>query len=396
MKAIFQILKEKDLINKNGPKESRIRSIPINEIADISIKIEKYIENNQQPSNSRIFTHSASTSLAARGCNFLDHRLPIINQLARFALMYSEKVYMCSYFADYLNPDLVKDPMLARKAFFEDLIIINEIRDLVEKGFMEFFSPIRNICYACRAKELLGKKPGKSFSQQIKILESDYYNTTEIECYKKSGNYVIDCSSPRLHHNVRTYFKIPPEPLVKRPTILSKVDQGDTVHLSKSLSKEFELHVHFAHGFADDILMGLMASANLNTSFLTDNEFHVSFLNSLNSDKNIRNRNNIVANHLTSLVPFVEEVPLKNLIKLRNREEDAFITYRLALNTAIETVLSSKDNFTGEDARSIYADIIDPNLAELEKKINMAKKGIVSKPLRSLVSNSNYDFSTTS
>ena len=85
------------------------------------------------------------------------------------------------------------------------------------------------------------------------------------------------------------------------------------------------------------------------------------------------------------MVPFVEEVPLKNLIKLRNREEDAFITYRLALNTAIETVLSSKDNFTGEDARSIYADIIDPNLAELEKKINMAKKGIVSKPLRSLV-----------
>ena len=76
---------------------------------------------------------------------------------------------------------------------------------------------------------------------------------------------------------------------------------------------------------------------------------------------------------------------LKNLVKLRRREEDAFISYRSALNTAIENVLSSKDTFTENDACSIYTDVIAPNLADLEKKIKLAKKGLVSKPLRSLV-----------
>jgi hypothetical protein len=76
---------------------------------------------------------------------------------------------------------------------------------------------------------------------------------------------------------------------------------------------------------------------------------------------------------------------LPDIIKLRQREEEAFITYRQALNQAIGNFASYNAVFTEQDARALYGDVIAPSLAQLEQKVNQAKRDLIRKPVRSFV-----------
>ena len=84
------------------------------------------------------------------------------------------------------------------------------------------------------------------------------------------------------------------------------------------------------------------------------------------------------------MVPFLEEIELKNLFKIRNREQEAFLLFRQALNKSIDEFQSLRDSFTEKHAQSIYADIIEPSLAHLATKVKKAKKDLISRPFRSL------------
>jgi hypothetical protein len=87
---------------------------------------------------------------------------------------------------------------------------------------------------------------------------------------------------------------------------------------------------------------------------------------------------------LSSIVPFIEDVALADIMKLRKREEESFISYRQALNKAIDTFRSSGDDFTVHDAQALHADVIAPSLATLDRSVEEAKKDLISKPFRSL------------
>ncbi len=99
-----------------------------------------------------------------------------------------------------------------------------------------------------------------------------------------------------------------------------------------------------------------------------------------------RQKNLIALNHLSSIVPFVEDVPMKNLLKLRRREKEAFISYRKALNVAIDNFGGIADTFTERDAKELHADVINPKLIDLERKVKAAKRDLIKKPFRSLSS----------
>ncbi len=147
---------------------------------------------------------------------------------------------------------------------------------------------------------------------------------------------------------------------------------------------ELELHEDRAHIVATNAMNGLATSKCLNTAFLTESDIHISFLNSLHELPIVQKQNAISAKHLTSIVPFVEDVKLTDIIKLRNREEDAFINYRRALSSAIAEFVKPGEQFTKKEARALHADIIAPSLASLNIKVKQAKRDLVRKPLRSL------------
>lgn len=121
----------------------------------------------------------------------------------------------------------------------------------------------------------------------------------------------------------------------------------------------------------------------MNTSLLTSRPFYTSFLNAISDTPEIEKRNSIASRHLASIVPFVEDVKLEELLKLREREALAFDNYRRALNDAISNFTSSKTTFTERDAKTLYSDVIAPGLSSLERRVKEGKRHLRTQPIRS-------------
>ena len=87
-----------------------------------------------------------------------------------------------------------------------------------------------------------------------------------------------------------------------------RLKKGEKITLSKRLLKELGFPEAGAHMIADNAMSGLATSKCLNTAFLTANNLHIGFLNSLHEHPIVQQQNTIAAKHLTSIVPFIGDV----------------------------------------------------------------------------------------
>lgn len=168
------------------------------------------------------------------------------------------------------------------------------------------------------------------------------------------------------------------------PRLLSQLENSEAVRLSSSLANKLQVQRRFASTVANSATFGILSSKILRTSFLTDNPLDISFLRTVTNSPEINSRNQIAFKHLTSMVPFVEDVRLRDLLKLRKREEEAFLNFRKAINQAISDFRSLSSNFSEKDARQVYSDVIQPRLAALDKRVNVAKRDLLKKGIRSV------------
>jgi len=388
MKELISLLRSKDLITSSGVKYRTLSSYTLAKFVDLSTEIENIIKEGHRPITPSLFSHSASLGLSgsALECRSVMCRLERINKLARFALMYSDKVVISSFFAGYKDISDKDTLYQALHSFYEDLIVLFEIKEAIASGLIQFFSPATDICFTCQAKSLLGSEAAKKFDSSYRQLQNDFLDNMSVKCEKRHDEYGFVCNGPNPyldHAGVWVMHSLSPE-IQKRPRISKNIESGKIVNISKTLTSELKLHEYMAHQVATNAIYGLSTSTCLNTNFLTENELHLNLLNSLQSNHEIVKKNKIAADHLISIVPFVEDVDINNLIKLRKRENESFLVYRQALNQAIDEFVKSGSQFTENDARVLYSDVISPTLASLDKKIKKAKKDLVSKPLRSL------------
>ena len=71
-------------------------------------------------------------------------------------------------------------------------------------------------------------------------------------------------------------------------------------------------------------------------------------------------------------LPIIQNLHLKNVIRLRQEEAEAFNKYRIALNRA---VLEQKKTINVTDWQKIYDDIIYPELNNLDMKMTQIRTG---------------------
>lgn len=389
MQQFIDVLNETNLCTSDGPNESAVDSLSITKIRDISEALQYAIKSEYQPASNQLSSHAASSGLSGDSseCDYIGCRIDRINQMARFALMYSNKVYVKSYFSKFSDLESKEHLDMAKHDLYNDLTVLNHILPLINEGFIQLYAPEENVCFSCQAKDFVGENAGEKIDASFKDLENRFLDKMSVEAYLHEEIYAFDCTGPKQyfdHTRVHVRYDTP-LPLQKRHTLLNKIHNGQKIKLSKKLIQEMEFNHEYAHDVVSNAVYGLAASSCLNTTFLTENNLHIEFINSLQSDYDISRRNIIASKYLTSIVPYIEDVKLEDLIKLRAREEEAFIHYRQALNTAIDTFSSSNDNFREKDARALHSDVIAPSIAALDIKVAQAKKDLISKPLRSVV-----------
>lgn len=176
MKKLINLLRSQNLISPAGVNARTISSYSLSKFVDLAVEIENIIKESHQPINHSLFTHSASLGLGGSSleCGSVHCRLERINKLARFALMYSDKVVISSFFAGYKNISKEDSLNTALQDFYNDLIVLLEIRGALSSGLIQFFSPETNICFTCQAEMFLGKQAASRFSKSYKVLQDDF------------------------------------------------------------------------------------------------------------------------------------------------------------------------------------------------------------------------------
>jgi hypothetical protein len=84
------------------------------------------------------------------------------------------------------------------------------------------------------------------------------------------------------------------------------------------------------------------------------------------------------------MLPFSNGVPVRKLLKLRQREEEAFFRFQAAMHRMVAEIGSQSAEMSAQDARNLYGDVIRPRLAELDQKVKEAKRDLVRHPAASL------------
>lgn len=396
MKKVFEFVKSYDLVTKKGVNSKRISNLTEAKIIGFAEKISAKIESSVVPIAKSSFTHTASTSLGGgtQGCFHLNCRLSKLDQLARFALLYSDGVFIENYFLGYkpfykngVSLDSQFELNMMKYKFGADLYLLKYIQPLLEKGIISFAPTKFHFCKGCFAEfNERNKLNRKILSDRVKTLSNDYLEKMTISCKKKDGVYSIKIDAPKLNFE-HAKFQIAeqlPAQIEKKPRIAQKIKNGKEVFLSKSLSKELGYHNKLARDVLYEINNDLMMAFVYGTAFLTNSEVHFSTLQTIQDNDSVR-KNNIVLKHLTSMVPFVEELDIKNILKLRSREKDSFVNFRATLSKVINETRQSQSSFTERNAREIYDEILKPELNRLEKKIKRAKRDLISQTARSLV-----------
>jgi len=203
----------------------------------------------------------------------------------------------------------------------------------------------------------------------------------------RDGEWALTFEAPEElleHGGAFVSYDVPPEPLDGMPQILKRARDGETVRLSREVRLKLKEHEDFAGTICGSVEFEMAVSTILRTSYLSETELPIKILSAVSGDHDLARRNSLVQKHLTSIVPFIGDVSPAAVVQLRRREEESFLTYRQALNRAIDDVRAQRSNLRESDARAIYLDVIAPGLARLDRAVRTARRDLLKDLGRSI------------
>lgn len=394
MRAYFDILRKNDILSRKGIRVSTIESLSRTQIIDLATELKTATEAPTRTPSKHTFTHSTSAHLSGGRdlCDSLDCRLSRLDELARFSLLYSDQVYIHNFFADYEHSKedngQQNEPEL-KQHFYQDVFLTVRYKPLFERGYIIPFNPPTHICESCLANSFLGRDADKKLGKGYKWLAKDMFSNTSLHFEIRDNHYcVLRCAGSNRyfdHVELSPMFEEVPEPLASMAKLMARAKRGESVPLGQALRKRLGIHYELADIAVNNISYEIAKAQSLNTTILTSKSFFPPFLGAMSDNPDIERRNSIAMRYLTSIVPFVEDVEISELIKLRERENLSFTAYRAALNNAIDEFKSSRAMFNERDARALYADVIAPRLSSLEHRVKDARRHLRVQPIRTTI-----------
>jgi hypothetical protein len=371
----------------------RVLRLSAGQLSDLGAEAAAVTKAEDIARQSGSLTHSATLSLGGgtEPCASVSCRIRHVDQLAQFAAFYSDRVYIHNFLSDYEHEPHSGDmPSLEERRYklLDDLQVIVRIRPLIEAGLIIPVTTTGDVCNQCIALGAFGTDADKRFIDERRRLVRRFFEEMSVELSYDDGEWGIRYEAPEelLEHGERNiFYREPPEPIRGMPRILQRALGGELVRLSRDVRRKLRLHEAAASEVVGSVVFEMAVSQVLGTSYLSDTKLPIVVLSAISGDADLARRNSIVQKHLTSLVPFLGEVPAASVLKLRQREEEAFLTYRQALNKAIDNVRAQRSDLSERDARLIYADVIAPELARLDRAVKTERRGILKDVGRSLV-----------
>lgn len=386
MTALFEQIDNSNLVKDGEVNPNVVDSMSVIDILDFAEQSKEITIYQDSRLPKDLFTHAASESMSAAAwpCESPRCRLTKALNLAQYAAFYSDKVYIQNFVANHLKhleSEKYPNESVMKNRFFTDLVVLQALRPIIEAGIIVPVS-FDNCCTSCFIKEVLKKESDESLKHSLSALAIRYAAELTYTVYcDDQGLYNLRMTGPEelLEHGYLANLSQNPFPCITHDRKIRKaVQQGREVTVPRSWVEKMKLDISLAEHSFQNAIFGLRSAQVIGSHFITDRSLDVSLANDIASDSNLINRNSIIQEHLTSLVPYLENVNPSEILHIRRNDEDAFVRFRQVLNDAVnECSASNPRTFTKQDAVSIFQDVLRPELSRLDQVARHAQKSVL-------------------
>lgn len=369
MNEFFEVIEqiEKDYLSIDDFIFSQDNS----QLEEFTDTLQGYLDNmsNQinYTDNNYSFIANSQLSGDVSPCAGLSCRMDNVEQIARNAALYADTVFIQNPFDKYLGTNDFKE--FDRENIINDLIILKFLKPLIDEKIVRFSSMGYHFCPDCYSKfveSYLGSDYNKKKESQKQFLLDSFLKNSKIglSLVNDELSASINSSNDLLHHPRTIYFygEIPDVIKKMKPTNSLKILTDKQVRDTQILDFVIE-------EILQDIQIQEFYSRKYGAHYITNRPIDFELLSIVNNETvQIQSKN--VTKNISHEIPFIKNVPIKNLIELRKKEGEAFQVYR---NT-IKNLTSDISEFATD--KQIYFDIIKPELDKIDLTIKNSKKVI--------------------
>jgi hypothetical protein len=385
---LFEQLDNSGFLRSGAVNVERIRRASVADLVDAaseSIALTSAAEIGRSTSP---YEHTASMSLGGgpNPCSAIDCRIGHSDQLAQFASLYSDSVYVHNLLGDHAHHTdrYTKDSLPEfRQKVVDDLTVLNRMRPLVEAGRIVPVTAPLATCSGCGSAmiALLDTEVERRFKRARRSVFSRYAAELVIDFELRGGRVGAHMRGPEdlLEHGERYFLFSDTSKIFSEIPRLKKslAEGGAPTRLTKREAARAGLNAGQALVVLRDLRFELAVGQSLGTSLLTDRPISFDLVNRIAGTDAVRRRNEVIREHLTTIVPFLDGVPPQELLRLRQTDGDSFVLFRHALNEAVDEACASKSTFSSADAKALYGDVIAPRLARLGVTVRAARRTLV-------------------
>jgi len=313
----------------------------------------------------------------------LSCRLRRVDELARFAILYADTVYIDNYFDFFFHePTNPYEEYSYRTGMAGDLKIINRLKPLLTSGLIRFIQPMEpgyHLCPKCTEQRIpTFKTASKNLRHLLTNLNNTYSSQTSVTLstkpYAGVTLYQLDVEGPDDLFEERG-ISILTEDL---PPVLSKKIQAIPSHklsqgipLSKDDIRKSGIISTSLEVIPRDIWVRqfLCNVSGMNLKYLTNRDIDRLFLEAATESSELKAYNDVIHNHIVYELPLILDMPFQSLLDVRQTEHDAFLVFRDSINEVVSKYVLSRKQLSTTDASQIYFDLVQPKLNQLNKRI---------------------------
>lgn len=390
MREVFELLHRRGLTSEEQIESKIMHGWSIKDILDFNAELLDTIEvTHPAETDLTAFNFIANSDMTAqRGtCINWDCRLRRVENLARFAALYADRVYIENYFFDYTHPSAFMDELLIRYCYTGDLKILLRLRPVLENDVLALVQPLYHICPQC-AQEVLGAV--KDIDTKIDkymdgVREHCLPQTSVTAVYEPhlAGDYEwalhIEAPEDLFDHGTAITVRELPDWLLAKMKPAANSKPPAEYKLSKANIRKIGVVDERLDRIGCDIYAQHLASRTIDTKYLTNRSIDIAFLRSVTEDEDFARYNDVLGKYLMYELPMLPNVHLPYLLDLRRHEHDAFLVYRNSINQIVRTYVKDRKTLSASDAKAIYEDLVYPQLCRLNTKVETIRRSLREK-----------------
>lgn len=355
---------------------------PLSRVVDMVLELSELVPiSPPHPSHDGTLNILPDHITSGYGCISPECRTIAAQELGVLSGLYFDTTYVTSCFhvsSSYMDAEHLNraDDLYLRERVAGDICWLMRAKPLIEAGIIRLIEPMICLCPGCRQKYIPASAEA-AISELAEKMTDRLISNCSISItrfiVKRQIYYGLCMEGPSdlLPDGALRAMRNPREvPLLVRKLCPAK----GKVTLDASTAKKSMIPQGAVEDAMREVIFGLLASRLYDVNYLTQQTIDRYFLRAAGAKDSERAQQAKIAARLAHRLPVVRDVPLRQIVEIRNTEPEAFISYRRGITSGIDHLSGTGAPISENDMDEFYSDCIAPEILRIEAQFQRERK----------------------